>query len=70
MEAPILAYPSSEADFTLNTEASAIGIGAVLSHGVERLIMYAIRGLSKSERNYSITKKGLMADMWIAQIYT
>ena len=31
VEAPILAYASSEADFLLDTDDSAIGIGVVLS---------------------------------------
>ena len=64
VEAPILAYPSSEEDFILDTDASATGIGAVLSQvqdGIERPIAYASRGLSKSERNYSVTKRELLA---------
>ena len=50
-----MAYPSSEADFILDTDASAIGIGAALTqvqYGVEQPIAYASRGLSKSKRNY------------------
>ena len=72
VEAPILAYPSSEADFILDTDASAIGIGAVLSqvqNGVEQPIAYACRGLSKSERNYSVTKRELLAVVFYCKYF-
>ena len=72
MEAPILAYLSSEEDFILDTDASATGIGAVLSQmqdGVERPIAYASRGLSKSERNYSVTKRELLAVVFYCKYF-
>ena len=72
VEAPILAYPSSEEDFILDTDASATGIGAVLSQvqdGVERPIAYASRGLSKSERNYSVTKRELLAVVFYCKYF-
>ena len=72
VEAPVLAYPSSEEDFILNTDASATGIGAVLlqmQDGVERPIAYASRGLSKSERNYSVTKRELLAVVFYCKYF-
>ena len=63
-EAPILAYPEPEGDFILDTDASGVGIGAVLSQvqgGVERVIAYASRTLSKPERNYCVTRRELLA---------
>ena len=42
-EAPILAYPEPDAPFILDTDASDVGIGAVLSQiqgGEERVISY------------------------------
>ena len=72
VEAPILAYPSSEEDFILDTDASATGIGAVLSQmqdGVERPIAYASRGLSKSEMNYSVTKRELLAVVFYCKYF-
>ena len=72
VESPILAYPSSEAAFILDTNFSAIAIGAVLSQvqdGVERPIAYASRGLSKSERNYSVTKRELLAVVFYCKYF-
>lgn len=62
--APVLAYPSDKGRFILDTDACDTGIGAVLSqlqNGEERVIAYASRKLTKSERRYCVTKKELLA---------
>lgn len=62
--APILAYPTEKDQFILDTDASDTGIGAVLSQvqdGEERVIAYASRRLTKSEKRYCVTRKELLA---------
>ena len=62
--APILALPTNDGPYTLDTDASDYGLGAVLSQkqdGVERVIAYASRALSTSERRYKTTRKELLA---------
>ena len=57
--APILAFPDFIKPFLLGTDACETGIGAVLSlehDGLERVVAYASRTLSKAERNYCVTK--------------
>jgi len=62
--APLLSFPSEEGRFILDTDASAHGIGAVLSQeqeGTEKVIAYFSRVLSKVERNYCVTRRELLA---------
>ena len=63
-QAPILAYPISDATFILDTDASSHSVGAVLSqiqHGEEKVIAYASRTLRAGQRNYCTTKRELLA---------
>ena len=64
VSAPILAFPDFTKMFILDTDASQSGVGAVLSQlhdGQERVVAYASRVLSKAERQYSVTRKELLA---------
>ncbi|CAH8594109.1 unnamed protein product [Dicrocoelium dendriticum] len=65
---PILAFPDlspSAGPFILGTDASDTGIGAVLSQkgadGLEHVIAYGSRCLSKPKRNYCATRKEMLA---------
>ena len=61
---PILALPTNEGTFVLDTDASDFGLGAVLSqiqNDEERVIAYASRTLAKPELKYEVTRKELLA---------
>ena len=64
----MLAYPSFDKDFVLETDASILGLGAVLSQkqvdGKLHPIAYASRALNPAEKNYSVTELETLAVVW------
>ena len=63
-ETPVLKYPNPELPYILDCDASEDGIGAVLSQkieGKERVVAYYSYKFNQPERNYSVTKKELLA---------
>lgn len=61
---PILSFPKGEGEFILDTDASGVGVGAVLSQkqeGEEKVIAFYSRVLNKAERNYCTTRRELLA---------
>ena len=61
---PILAYPNFSVTFILDTNASDLGIGAVLSQKgqdeLEHSIAYYSRQFNKHYKHYSVTRKELL----------
>lgn len=66
---PILAYPLFDRDhsFVLKTDASGVGIGAILTQvqeGGEKVIAYGSRKLSKAEQCYGVSEREALAVVW------
>ena len=63
-ELPILIYPDVSQPFILDTDASDVSIGAVLSQckdEVEHPVAYFSKTLSSTEKHYCVTRKELLA---------
>ena len=66
-ESAILTYADFKAPFVLHTDASGDGLGTLLyqvQYRQKRVIAYASRSLSKSERNYLVHKLEFLALKW------
>ena len=65
LTAPILAHPRFDRPFIVSTDASNVGVGAVLKQkdddGRIRVISYGSRSLSAAEEKYSATDKECLA---------
>ena len=69
ISAPILGYPQEEGEFIVDTDASDVAVGGVLSQvqrqedgtELEKVIAYGSRTLSPQEVNYCVTRRELLA---------
>ncbi|CAF1680013.1 unnamed protein product, partial [Didymodactylos carnosus] len=66
--ASVLAQPNFSQPFRLYTDASNVGIGAILGQvqndDTERVICYISRQLNAAEQNYSATELECLAIVW------
>ena len=66
--ATVLAFPHFDREFLLETDASGLGLGAVLAQkqddGLVRPIAYASRTLQPHENNYGSTEMEALAVVW------
>ena len=64
-QAPVLSYPNFQQSFILQTDASNLGVGAVLSqknqYGHDHVLSYASRSLTEREKKFSTTEKEALA---------
>ncbi|GFW12998.1 retrovirus-related Pol polyprotein from transposon 297 [Trichonephila clavipes] len=63
LEVPVLQLPNFQEQFNLFTNASGVGIYAVLNQN-HRPIALVSRTLNKAERNYKVTERECLAVIW------
>ncbi|KAG5887326.1 hypothetical protein JTB14_009020 [Gonioctena quinquepunctata] len=68
ISAPVMACPNFDLPFIVQTDASAYGIGAVLTQNHpevgKRVVSYLSRSLTKQERKFSSTERECLAVIW------
>ena len=72
MSEPVLCHPTRDGEFILDTDASNHSIGGALyqvQDGEERLIAYASKTLTDTQRNYCTTKRELLAVIRMVKIF-
>ena len=65
--APVLSYPTFQERFSLYTDASNTGLGAILAqniNGEEKTIAFASRSLKVHERKYAAIERECLAIVW------
>ena len=64
LEAPVLCYPEPQREYILDTDASAEGMGTVLSQevdGKEKVVSYYSKTFRPKKKNYCVTCRVLLA---------
>jgi hypothetical protein len=73
VNAPILKYPDYTRTFHLYTDASGVGLGAVLSQtddsAMEHPVAYISRTLNRAERNYAVIEWEGLAVVWAVKTF-
>lgn len=67
IKSPIMSCPDFNRPFTIATDASNVGLGAVLSQETERgevVIAYASRTLTRGEQKFSTTERECLGLIW------
>jgi len=70
--APVLGMPRDDCTYYVDTDAFEVGLKAVLSQdqgGSEVVVAYASRALSKSERNYDVTRRELLGAVYALKTF-
>ncbi len=68
----ILHYPDWDKPFEIHTDASTEAVAAILSQNIdgrERVIMYASKALSETEKKYQIYEQECLAVVWAAELF-
>lgn len=69
---PVLCTPNFNLEFTVHTDASSVGLGAILSQvqdGKERVVCYGSKALSATQRRYSATDRECLAIYWALHLW-